>query len=766
MKEYILLVPNNIKKDIIKKVRDKYFKYNIKFMSLNEFIDKYTFSYDNKTIYYLMKEYNLNYSTALVYLNNLKYISDKLDNEKMSKLKEIKKYLDDNNLLIYNKYFNNYVKDKEIYIYGYDYINKYQISILNNLNYKIIDSDKELGKIDKIYYAENIKDEVIFVCDKITELLRNNISINNIKLIISSEYKEIAVRIFSLYNIPICTKKNSIYSTNVVKKLLDNLNDYENIIEEINDIDIKNKIIKVLNEYSFINDKEEVKDLLTESFKNTYIDNEVQGIKLCNINDNFDDDDYVFLLGFNKENYPKVYKNNEYFSDMERETLGLDTSLKLNIKERESLINRILNIKNLTISYKLYDTSDSYTKNDLFDDIEICEIINNNYNNSNMLNEILYAEKLDQLVKYNVKEDGIDLLASNYDIPYMKYDNKYKFIKKDNLYKYLDNKLVLAYTSFDNYNKCKFKYYLSNILGINVIDNDFAIIIGNVCHYVLSCMDNDDFDTEKYYDDYLKSQREFTKRELFFLNSIKKEMIFIVDSIRNSLNYSTFDKKMYEKKVYVNKEKDIKVTFMGVIDKVLYKEEDGYTYLVVIDYKTGNTSIKLDNMEYGIGMQLPIYLYLTSNMDFKNFKVVGFYLQKLLNNNLDNTKDYEEEKNNSLKLEGYSIDDENVLSKFDTTYNNSKLIKSMKTTNNGFYKYSKVLSEDDMDNLISMTDKLIDKTSDSIMKADFAIDPKVINNINVSCKYCMYNDICFKSESDIIYINKNNNKDGDEDETM
>jgi len=44
-----------------------------------------------------------------------------------------------------------------------------------------------------------------------------------------------------------------------------------------------------------------------------------------------------------------------------------------------------------------------------------------------------------------------------------------------------------------------------------------------------------------------------------------------------------------EKEVYVNKDKNIKVTFMGKIDKVLYKEEDDITYLVVIDYKTGST---------------------------------------------------------------------------------------------------------------------------------------------------------------------------------
>lgn len=38
MKEYILLIPNNIKKEIIKTVREKYYNYNVKFMSLEEFI--------------------------------------------------------------------------------------------------------------------------------------------------------------------------------------------------------------------------------------------------------------------------------------------------------------------------------------------------------------------------------------------------------------------------------------------------------------------------------------------------------------------------------------------------------------------------------------------------------------------------------------------------------------------------------------------------------------------------------------------------------
>ena len=754
MKEYILLIPNSISENIIEKVRKTYYNYNIKFMSLDEFIKKYTFSYDNETIYHIMKKYNIKYSSALVYLNNLYYISDKLDNEKMNKLKEIKEYLDDNNLLIYDKYFRKYVKDKEIYIYGYDYINKYYNSILNGLNYKVIDVDTRKYEIDKIYYSDDITDEVIFVASKICELIKNGIDTSNIKLVCSSEYNFIIDRVFKLYGINV-NRKISIYSVYEVKRILDNLNDIDNIIDSIKNIDIRNKIINVINNYSFIANKEDARELIIHDLKNTYLDSYEEGINVISLDDYIDDNDYVFLLGFNKENIPRLYKDNDYFTDKEKEILGFDTSIYLNSRKRESTIKRIHSIKNLFISYKLFDASNNYIKSDLLDNIIEEKIINNDYSNSNTINKIILTEKLDNLVKYNIMEDDINLLYSNYqDIDYMKYSNKYNRIDKDKLYKYLDDKLVLAYTSFDNYNRCKFKYYLNNILKINVIKDDFAIIIGNVCHYVLSKMDNEDFDTKRYFDEYLNKEREFTSRELFFLDNIKEEMVFIIDTIRKQLGYTSFDKKMYEEKVYVNKDKNIKVTFMGVIDKVLYKEEDDITYLAVIDYKTGNTNIKLDNMEYGIGMQLPIYLYLTSNMKFKNIEVVGFYLQKLLSTNLDNTKDYITARENNLKLEGYSINNPSILSKFDKTYNDSKLIKSMKTSKNGFYSYSKVLDKEEIDNIITSTDEMIDKVIDNILEADFSINPKVIDGENVSCKFCEYRDICFRRENDIVYINK------------
>ena len=155
---------------------------------------------------------------------------------------------------------------------------------------------------------------------------------------------------------------------------------------------------------------------------------------------------------------------------------------------------------------------------------------------------------LDNLVKYNIKNKDLDLLSSNYSIPYMNYDNTYSGISKEKLYKYLDNKLTLSYTALENFYKCKFKYYISNILKINIIKDDFAILIGDICHYVLRCMDDQDFDYDTCFNNYVKTKREFSKRELFFLDNIKEELesqqitlkkVKIIDTVSE---YATIDR--------------------------------------------------------------------------------------------------------------------------------------------------------------------------------------------------------------------------------
>ena len=109
----ILVLPNNMKENVIKEVSSLDKIYNIKFMSLKELIDSLTFTYDERSIYYLIKKYDMNYDVANIYLNNLKYAVNNVS-DKTNKLTKIKNELIENNLLIYDKNIDKLIDNKKI----------------------------------------------------------------------------------------------------------------------------------------------------------------------------------------------------------------------------------------------------------------------------------------------------------------------------------------------------------------------------------------------------------------------------------------------------------------------------------------------------------------------------------------------------------------------------------------------------------------------------------------------------------------------------
>ena len=104
------IVPNNIKKEILLYVSSNKLLLNLSFYTVEELKKNIFFDYTEKTIYDLSKEYNLTYSDALLMIQNMYYINySYIDSEKTSKIKEMKDYLDKNNLLVYNENFLNWL---------------------------------------------------------------------------------------------------------------------------------------------------------------------------------------------------------------------------------------------------------------------------------------------------------------------------------------------------------------------------------------------------------------------------------------------------------------------------------------------------------------------------------------------------------------------------------------------------------------------------------------------------------------------------------
>ena len=707
-----------------------------------------------------MKSYNYKYENAKVILDNLYYVENKkYDNKKLNDLLEVKSDIKD--LLIYNDYFKNYIKDKKIIIYGYDYINKFDLNLLNGLDYEIVKKEVKDYKHD-IYEFDNIFEEVLFVGNKIKELIDNGISIDKIKIVnYKNEYSFILKEVLDMLNLNINTNKESIYSSKIVKKYLELFEEDKSPEELINlfDMDnennlyVYNKIINVLNKLVFIEEKDIKRKMLINSFKdiktnNTKYKNEIE-IKSLN---SIKDDEYAFLIGFNEGSIPLVIKDEDFLSDKEKSILDIDDSKVVNNIVKENTINNIKSIKNLIITYKLKTPFEEYYPSNIIEDLNYNVIKNTDIslNNSNSINKLLLGKDLDSLVKYREKTNRLETLFSNYeDIKYMSYDNKFKGIDKEKMYKYINNNLTLSYSSLENYYKCKFRYYLNSILKLDKYEETFAIFIGNLFHDILSKCFEDNFDFDKEYDSYV-SKYESNNKDKFFFNKLKKDLLFIIDTIKKQYSYSKFEDAKYENRFSINKDKTIKVKFIGFIDKLLIHKYKDKVLLAIIDYKTGPQDIKLTNCYYGLNMQLPIYLYLSKNGN-PNAEVVGFYLQKILTGvpKLDPKKDIKSIKEDNLKLLGYSIYDEELINEFDSSYEKSEVIKSLEKTSNGFRSYSKLLTKEQMDNLYKLVDKKIDEARDDILEANFEINPKRIGFDNVSCLYCKYKDICYMNENNI-----------------
>ena len=756
----IYIIPSDIKKDLLLNLSKEKELKNIKFFSLKEFINNLTFSYDEKAIYYLMKKYNYKYDNAKIILDNLYYIEDKrYNNKKLDDLVKVKNEIKD--LLIYNDYFKNYMSNKKIVIYGYDYIDNYDLNLLKDLDYEIIKKEVKDYK-HEIYQFNTIFEEALFVGNKIKELIDNNIPIDKIKIVnYNKDYSFILKEVFDMLNLNINTNDENIYSSKIVKKYLELFDEDKDVFELKNIFDmnnednlfIYNKIISSLNKYVFVKEKDIKRNLLINEFKRIKTNKIIfkNEIEIKNLN-SIKDDEYAFLISFNEGSIPVIKKDEDFLGDKEKEILNIDKSNVVNNIIKENTIKNIKSIKNLVITYKLKTPFEEYYPSNIILDLDYTVIKETDISldNSNRVNKLLLSKDLDSFVKYQEKSNRLETLFSNYsDIEYMSYDNKFKSIDKEKMYKLINNELTLSYSSLDNYYKCKFRFYLNNILKLDKYEETFAIFIGNLFHYILSICFEDNFNFDKEYDNYILKY-DSNNKDKFFFNKLRKDLLFIIDTIKKQYSYSNFKDAKYENKFSINKDKTIKVKFIGFIDKLLLHEYKGKTLMVIVDYKTGVQNINLSNSYYGLNMQLPIYLYLSKNSNIKS-EVVGFYLQKILTGvpKLDSKKDINTIKEDNLKLQGYTICDEELINEFDSSYEKSEVIKSLSKTSNGFSAYSKLLTKEQMDSLYKLVDKKIDEARDNILDANFEIDPKRIGFNNISCEFCKYKDICYMNENNI-----------------
>ena len=753
----IIICPNEYKMNILSSPHFEREFHNIKFMTMSEFINNYFYSYDDRALLYLMNKYNYNLDVCSVYISNMYFIDLSKDykNSKLAFLKELKKELIDNNLLIINNIFREYIKDKVIEVKGYYDLDLYLEKALNyTVSIPIVDFNSD------IYEFNTIEEEVNFVCIKIRELLDSGIDINKIFLCnVSDEYNYILSKLFNYYNIPINIDfKDSIFGMSVVQDylktgVLDLDDPYKNIINK--------KIINILSDLSLLDDNDpNYRKILINKFKNTYLSNSKldNAINIKSLNEcEFMDDQYVFVLGFNLDSLPQTYKDISYISDNDKKEVDLYDTVYLNKRSKDVLKYLLSRIKNLTISYKLSSPFQKYYPSNLISDLGLNVIKNNitSYNYSNKYNMLKLGEGLDKYYLYGEVNNDLEKLYNSYNIKYNTYSNKYTGIDNNLYLENIPYPLKLSYTSINSYNECRFKYYINYVLKLGDYTDTFASFIGSMYHYILTLYKKSNFDLDLEFSKYLE-KRDLSLKEKLLLVKVRRDLEELIDVLRKQQLITGYDSELYEKEIKIPIDKKVSVEFVGYIDKIMYYKNIDDTYFSIIDYKTGSIDTNISLMRYGLHMQLPVYLYLISySKVFESPIFTGIYYQNILFNYPTWSKSLDKDLKSRYLLKGYSSDNVDIISRFDSTYEDSSYIKSMKyNPEKGFGTYTKLISDDLYIDLVKYTKDIISKNTDDIINSDFSINPKIYDSKNISCKFCKFRDLCFVSSDDFEYLDK------------
>lgn len=776
IRKTLIICPPSMKQTAIENESNNVVFENTKIMSTKELKENLFFSANIKTLIYICENFNLPISFAKKIIPFLYYINEKenYSHPKLNYLKKIKLELVNNNLLIENKLFLTFLKNCYVSFRYFDNMNKEDLFLFNEVSkYTSVNNESiatlEFKNIHQIYEFDTLNDECVFLFDNFASLIDKGENINKIILLNPTPGSIFTLDRFSkLYNIPLnLNKKIKLSHTLIVKdfiNLLEN-NSIEDSLREIYDkyndhsegLRLYNKILDIINNFSMLGNYDQYKTYIINELENATIreDKTTNAIQVKDIESyTYKDNDIVFVMNANYGVLNKIYKNDDFLSDELKKVINMPTSEEKNEEEKTSILNKLKKLNFPTITYHLNTPFEEAYPSFLNDLVEKDNIIKNakiDNKYSYSLNKDLYQLINKKTLKhfddeFNYLSKNLDKYISEYNPSFSKIDTN----KIRELYLNKKNGLRLSYTNMNTYYQCPFRFYLDNILYLNSFEDSLATQIGVIFHEVLSKMYYDNFNFEEEFNSSI-NKFDFQAKELFLLEKLKEELRLVIEFNKDHYNNTLFKNNLLEKEIIIDydKKNDVSLSFKGIIDKAMWYEEENKKYLAIIDYKTGKAEINLENINNGVGMQLPTYLYLASKSDlFKGFEFAGFYLQQILANELssDSKKTREEIRKERLKLIGYSNENKTILSKFDPSFMSSSYIKSMAVKKNGdFYSYTKTKNNEQINELIKIVDEKISNAFNNILNADFAIKPYINSkNEEEGCKYCKYIDICYK----------------------
>ncbi|MEG2813838.1 MAG: PD-(D/E)XK nuclease family protein, partial [Oscillospiraceae bacterium] len=344
-----------------------------------------------------------------------------------------------------------------------------------------------------------------------------------------------------------------------------------------------------------------------------------------------------------------------------------------------------------------------------------------------------------------------------------------------------DKKMNISPTRVESFYQCAFRYFCQH--GLRVYPLKKAELnpleTGTLIHKVLFDITKkydlkNNFDEQKikaeikleldvYIEQVMGGVKDKTKRFMYIYQKIRIQLFKILEHLHNEFEQSQFIPTDYEYEINENSDitplkmvtnENIEVVISGKIDRIdSYVSQSGQKYIRIVDYKSGKKMFKLNDVLYGLNLQMLIYLFCIENNGkekYKNCKPAGIlYLHagtiKPNLSRLSTQSQMEKEVKDFYKMNGLLVNETEVLEAMEKGIAGEYIPVS--TKNDGTFSsqsLNSLASKQELGKISNYINKLIANMADELHYGKISASP-----LEGSCEYCDYASVCGKNQSEI-----------------
>lgn len=412
------------------------------------------------------------------------------------------------------------------------------------------------------------------------------------------------------------------------------------------------------------------------------------------------------------------------------------------------------------------------------------ELINNikEFDNNNLSIDEINAIWLD-LYRYYINDEEYKNIARKV-IKGLSYTNQVQKLEENKI-KSLYQGNLLSVSRLEKYAQCPFAYFIQ--YGLKAKERreysftapDLGTFIHNILDKFSKELSKDNLDWRDINEDYIDKKIGMLVDEIvskipgYILNSserykylayrLKNMLVTAIKIISEQISQGSFEPKGYEVdfgikgkyppiKIILNNGEEINL--VGKIDRVDELEEGEDRYIRIIDYKSGNKSISLTDIYYGLQLQLMVYLdaILESCTEGEiNLKPAAILYCRIDDPIAKFSEDQEDDivKESILKelrMKGLVIKDSHIIKEMDKSLENgersSSLVIPANLTKDGkIGKNTSGVTYEEFDILRKYVKQTIKNLCEDMLGGNIMIAPYKNKNAT-SCDFCSYSVIC------------------------